>query len=60
VKELGNNGSMASLAMRYDLTYQLAEIEERAEEYPEVRAFIALLNALWKVSAVADVPSSGR
>lgn len=51
---------MASLAMRYDLKYQLAEIEERAEEYPEVRAFIALLNTLWKASASAELPNNGR
>lgn len=32
---------------RYDLTYQLNEIETRAEDYSEALAFVELLNALW-------------
>jgi len=49
----GSDVSMAGVApvaMRYDLTYQLAEIEERSEVYPEIRAFMQLLNKLWEAS----------
>lgn len=50
---------MAAVTMRYDLSYQLAEIEERAEIYPEVRAFVQLLNKLWEASGGA-MPDFGR
>ncbi|KAL4441042.1 hypothetical protein ABPG77_010473 [Micractinium sp. CCAP 211/92] len=33
---------------RYDLSYQLNEIEARAEDYSEAIAFVHLLNALWR------------
>ncbi|KAL4457392.1 hypothetical protein ABPG75_012257 [Micractinium tetrahymenae] len=33
---------------RYDLSYQLNEIEARAEDYSEAVAFVRLLNALWR------------
>ncbi|DBA92469.1 TPA: hypothetical protein ACH3X1_002702 [Trebouxia sp. C0004] len=35
---------------QYDISYQLAEIEARAEDYSETLAFVRLLNALWKAS----------
>ncbi|KAL3148728.1 hypothetical protein ABBQ38_014140 [Trebouxia sp. C0009 RCD-2024] len=35
---------------RYDISYQLAEIESRAEDYSETLALVRLLNALWKAS----------
>lgn len=46
----------AAAVPRYDLVYQLNEIEARAEEYDEVLAFVGLLNALWKSAggALAD------
>lgn len=33
--------------IRYDLAYQLNEIQARAEDYQEVLSFVGLLNALW-------------
>jgi len=39
-----------SVPVKYDLTYQLNEIEARAEEYEEAIAFVKLLNALWTAS----------
>lgn len=36
--------------VKYDLSYQLNEIEARAEEYEEAIAFVELLNALWENS----------
>ena len=39
-----------SVPMKYDLTYQLNEIQARAEEYEEAIAFVELLNALWMKS----------
>lgn len=42
-----------SVPVKYDLTYQLNEIEARAEEYEEAIAFVRLLNALWKASGAS-------
>lgn len=36
-----------AIPVKYDLTYQLNEIQARAEEYEEAIAFVELLNALW-------------
>jgi hypothetical protein len=44
---------------RYDLSYQLNEIEARAEDYSEALAFVRLLNALWRAGG-ADLPDEGR
>ncbi|KAL4853554.1 Nuclear pore complex protein NUP205 [Chlorella vulgaris] len=41
----------ATAVPRYDLTYQLNEIEARAEDYSESLAFVHLLNALWRGGA---------
>ncbi|KAL0044481.1 hypothetical protein WJX82_009054 [Trebouxia sp. C0006] len=35
---------------QYDISYQLAEIEARAEDYSETLAFVRVVNALWKAS----------
>jgi len=43
---------------RYDLVYQLNEIEAREENYSEAIAFIGLLNALW--SAGSGLVDDGR
>lgn len=50
---------------RYDLSYQLNEIEARSEEYSEAVAFVRLLNALWRGgggsgTAAAPLADDGR
>ena len=50
---LRSNGQTAKpIPVKYDLTYQLNEIEARAEEYEEAIAFVHLLNSLWRNSKV--------
>ena len=44
---------------RYDLAYQLNEIESRSEDYQEAVAFVKLLNVLWRASGGA-LPDDGR
>lgn len=44
---------------RYDLTYQLTEIEARSEDYQEVIAFVRLLNILWRGMG-SQLPDEGR
>jgi len=44
---------------RYDLTYQLTEIEARSEDYQEVIAFVRLLNILW-TGMGSHLPDEGR
>jgi len=44
---------------RYDLTYQLTEIEARSEDYQEVIAFVRLLNILW-TGMGSQLPDEGR
>jgi nuclear pore complex protein Nup205 len=41
----------ASMPVKYDLSYQLNEIEARSEEYIEAVAFVELLNSLWRNSS---------
>jgi Nuclear pore complex scaffold, nucleoporins 186/192/205 len=53
-----SNGSMDSttgsgIVPRYDLAYQLNEIESRAEDYQEALSFIQLLNSLWRMGGAA-------
>lgn len=48
---------LKSVPVKYDLSYQLNEVEARAEEYEEAVAFVGLLNALWKGSA--SMPDGG-
>jgi hypothetical protein len=52
----GMDTSGGGIVPRYDLAYQLNEIESRAEDYQEALSFIQLLNALWRVGggALAD------
>ena len=49
-----------SVPVKYDLTYQLNEIEARAEEYEEAIAFVRLLNALWKTSGNSFVDGGAK
>ena len=44
---------------RYDLVFQLNEIESRAEDYQEGLSFIELLNSLWK-AAGTTLADDGR
>lgn len=44
-----SGGSLA----RYDLAYQLNEIEARAEDYTEALAFVRLVNQLWRVGGTS-------
>ena len=46
------NGSAA--VPRYDLVYQLNEIESRDEDYQEALAFVQLLNVLWRAGPLSD------
>lgn len=48
-----NMDSSGAIVPRYDLTYQLNEIESRAEDYQEALSFIQLLNSLWRVGGAA-------
>lgn len=45
---MGGAGLETAGLSRYDLAYQLNEIEARAEDYSEAVAFVRLLNALWR------------
>lgn len=45
--------------IRYDLAYQLNEIQARSEDYQEVLSFVRLLNALWG-AAKHPPPDAGR
>ena len=49
-----------SVPVKYDLTYQLNEVEARAEEYEEAIAFVRLLNALWKTSGASFVDGGAK
>eukprot|EP00884_Botryococcus_braunii_P018275 jgi/Botrbrau1/5130/Bobra.0172s0002.1 len=49
----------ASVLPRYDLAYQLNEIEARKEEYDETLAFVRMLNQLYK-TAGTSFPDEGR
>ena len=42
----GVGGDAAISGRRYDISYQLAEVEQQAQEYGETAAYVALLNAL--------------
>lgn len=44
---------------RYDLVFQLNEIESRAEDYQEVLSFVELLNSLWR-AAGTSLADDGR
>ncbi|KAK9829639.1 hypothetical protein WJX72_007011 [[Myrmecia] bisecta] len=50
---------MAGPLPRYDITYQLHEIEARAEDYSETLAFLKLLNNLLRSSGTL-LPDEGR
>ena len=54
----GGGGSGGGLP-RYDLTYQLTEVEAREEDFAEALAFVRLLNALMLASGGA-LPDGGR
>lgn len=49
-----------SVPVKYDLTYQLNEVEARAEEYEEAIAFVRLLNALWRTSGASFVDGGAK
>jgi nuclear pore complex protein Nup205 len=48
-----NMDSNGGIVPRYDLAYQLNEIESRAEDFQEALSFIQLLNTLWRVGGAA-------
>lgn len=48
-----NMDSSGGIVPRYDLAYQLNEIESRVEDYQEALSFIQLLNSLWRVGGAA-------
>lgn len=52
-------GSGAGGVPRYDIAYQLNEIEARVEDFAEALAFVRLLNALLRASGGA-LPDGGR
>eukprot|EP00887_Chlorella_sp_A99_P002898 scaffold6.g2898.t1 len=52
-------GAEAAAVPRYDISYQLNEIEARAEDYSEALAFVRLLNTLWRASG-PGLPDAGR
>ncbi len=56
---LGGGGGGGPGLPRYDLTYQLNEVEARAEDYCEALAFVRLLNALLAASG-GGLPDGGR
>ena len=49
----------ASMPVKYDLSYQLNEIEARSEEYVEAVAFVELLNTLWRNSSLNGFKDGG-
>ena len=55
----GGGGGGGGGLPRYDLTYQLNEVEARAEDYCEALAFVRLLNALLAASG-DGLPDGGR
>ncbi|KAK9838304.1 hypothetical protein WJX81_003260 [Elliptochloris bilobata] len=55
----GGGGGGGRGLPRYDLTYQLNEVEARAEDFAEALAFVRLLNALLRASGSA-LPDGGR
>ena len=55
---LGGGGAGGGLP-RYDLTYQLNEVEAREEDFAEALAFVRLLNVLMRASGGA-LPDAGR
>ena len=55
----GGGGGAGSGLPRYDLTYQLNEVESREEDFAEALAFVRLLNALMRAAGGA-LPDSGR
>lgn len=49
-----------SMPVKYDLSYQLNEIEARSEEYIEAVAFVELLNSLWRNSSTGFKDGGAR
>ena len=49
-----------SVPVKYDLTYQLNEVEARAEEYEEAIAFVRLLNGLWRTSGSSFIDGGAK